>query len=394
MSPAKTRSSFGSVQYLSTDRYRVFWEAPPSPDGKRVRRSKTVHGTRRDAEDFLAAMRLSPGSAMTYRQLHIKMAEDEAFLAENTRIEYERAWRIIDAAVGGKQISSTTPSEAERVIRSAGSPSAQRKLLRYWRKMCNRAVHEGIIASNPIDRYIRVDRGRRKPKRLLRAEEITRWMHEVRGVKYEALLLCEIGGGLSPEEACALDWEDVEAISRNGREYALIRIEKALTSVNGAKRLKGTKNDFRTREMVIGSPFAARILELSRGSGPICPNGLPRSDRHPEQCYTSPVTISKNWKAWCERNGVPYVSQANMRSSFATLHGEALSPDSVVSGAMGHADGTTKARWYQGVTRTALVRIADNLASYIEEVQSEMAERFGTRGFGDDQMGAGFIRPS
>lgn len=50
MSKSKTRSSFGSIQYLSTGRYRVFWEVPPGPDGKRGRRSKTIVGTRKDAE--------------------------------------------------------------------------------------------------------------------------------------------------------------------------------------------------------------------------------------------------------------------------------------------------------------------------------------------------------
>ena len=387
MSKSKTRSSFGSIQYLSTDRYRVFWEVPPGPDGKRGRRSKTIIGTRRDAEDFLAAMRLSPGSAMTYRQLHLRMAEEEAKLAKGTRLEYARSWSVIEAAMGSRQVASTTSAEAERVIRSAGSPSAQRKVLRYWRKMCNWAVHEGVMASNPIDKYIRTDKVERNPKRLILAEEVPGWMEAVRGIKYEALLLCELGGGLSPEEACALDREDVAPLFRNGKVYAVVRIGKALTSVAGAKHLKCTKNEFRMREMVIGAPFAERILERSQGSGPICPSGMPRSDARPEQCYTSPVTISKNWKAWCERNGVPYVKQANMRSSFSTLHGEALSPDSVVSGAMGHAGDTTKRRWYQQVTRTALINIADNLERYLADVHRDFLERDGTPGFGYPQMG-------
>ena len=388
MPKAKTRSSFGSIQYMSTDRYRVFWEDAPGPDGKRMRRSKVVRGTRRDAEDYLAAMRLSPARDTTYRQLHVMMAEEEALLAENTRVEYARAWRHIDSHVGGKPVASTTPAEAERVIRAAGAPSAQRKVLRYWRKMCNRAIHEGVIARNPIDRYIRTDRVRRKSKRLLRADELQAWMEAIRGIKYEPILLAEIGGGLSPEEACALEWEDVVPMERRGKTYALLTVSRALTSVQGRKVLKDTKNEYRTRQMVVGWPFAARLLEL-KSAGPVCPSGMPHSDARPERKYTSPVTITHNWKSWCEGHGVAYVTQANMRSSFSTLHGEAGTPDSVVSGAMGHSDGTTKRKWYQQVTVEALCAAADQLERYLREmfqsVPSYKARESPTRRFAEKE---------
>ena len=359
----RTRSNFGCVRRIDRDKYRVLWEGPRI-DGKRNRKSKIINGTRRDAEDFLASIRLSPGSLMTYRQLHMIVERDDAGLSLNTLAEYDFAWRRLEPYIADDEVSSTTPSQAERILRQMGSPSAQRKVLRYWRKLCNRAIHEGVIDRNPIDRYVRVDREKRRPKRLLRADEVASWMDAIRGIKYEPLLLLELGGGLSPEEACALDWEDIQRLDRSGKTYALVSVSKALTSVKGRKVLKDTKNDYRMRQMVVGNPFAERVLELA-GEGPICPNGLPRNMRCPEQCYTSPVTISHNWKAWCVGNGIEYVSQANMRSSYATLQGEAGTPDSIVSGAMGHSDGTTKRRWYQGVTTAALCEAADRLETYL-----------------------------
>ncbi len=81
------------------------------------------------------------------------------------------------------------------------------------------------------------------------------------------------------------------------------------------------------------------------------------------------MTITHNWKQWCKRNGVVYVSQENMRSSWSTMHGEAGSPDSLVSLGMGHSDGTTRGSNYQQATLRGLAMIADNLAEYIDSLR-------------------------
>lgn len=365
MASETTRSNFGHVEKLGRSRYRVYWSERGS------RQSTTVIGTRDEADTYLAVKKIELvgyDPTVRYTAFYEAVIKREfPSLADNTVKEYEAVWTYLKPLIGNRRIASTSARDAERLIRGAGAPSRQRKVLRFWRKMCNRACHERIIQYNPIDKFIRIDAVKRRPKRLVEPYEINEWMRRIRGIKYEALLLCELGGGLSPEEACALRKELVTRHEYRGKTYALVVVRMALTSVSGKKVLKDPKNGFRTREMVIGEPFAERILELTAGSGPIVPSGKPATEEHPEAEYTNPVTITHNWKSWCERNGLFYVSQGNMRSSFATLHGEAMSPDSVVSGAMGHSDGTTKGRHYQRVTRRSLIEIADNLEQYLEE---------------------------
>lgn len=58
--PRKKRSTFGSVAKLSSDRWRLRWWAD-GPDGRK-RRTEVVHGTRREAEDRMAEMRLAWGA--------------------------------------------------------------------------------------------------------------------------------------------------------------------------------------------------------------------------------------------------------------------------------------------------------------------------------------------
>lgn len=67
------------------------------------------------------------------------------------------------------------------------------------------------------------------------------------------------------------------------------------------------------------------------------------------------------------RNGVPYVTEKDMRSSYATMMGEAMAPDSVVAGNMGHSDNTTKGTHYQRVTTRAKCMAADLLAESLED---------------------------
>ena len=72
---------------------------------------------------------------------------------------------------------------------------------------------------------------------------------------------------------------------------------------------------------------------------------------------------------------IEYVRPGDMRSVFATLHGEAGTPDSLVSLAMGHADGgSTKARNYQQRTRRGLIVAADSLSDYLSDEHGETVE--------------------
>lgn len=137
--------------------------------------------------------------------------------------------------------------------------------------------------------------------------------------------------------------------------------------MNGNRgHFKQTKNAERQRVAVCGEPFASRMLALAEGkSGPLCPSGRPWDASAPEAWYTSPVTVAHNWKQWCRRNGLAHVTDENMRSSYATMMGEAGAPDSVVAGNMGHSDGTTKGRHYQRVTMRAKCMAAGLLAEYL-----------------------------
>lgn len=360
------RSRFGSIQRLDTDYYRVFWVENAR------RKSRRIRGTREEAEAFLASVQLAKGGSadMEWGRYWLSAVEPTFDgLAEKTVSDYRRVWSVeLEPRIARTMVGETTWRQVERVLSDVRSPSVQRHAKALWKKMCNLAVRDGLLDRNPVDSSIKLKPHRKRAKALLAADEVAAWLGGLEGLKYEPIFLLELGGGLRHEEACAMVRENVERLEAMGGVYALVRIERALVSVQGRKVLKDVKNAHSEREAVIGPPFADRLLELCEGAGPVCAGLEPHDGgEYRAEHFASPATITHNFRQWCGRNGVPYVRPGDMRSVFATLHGEAGTPDSLVSMAMGHADGgTTKAKHYQQRTRRALVVAADSLADYLQ----------------------------
>ena len=353
------RSAFGSIR-VRGDTCQIRWT-----DGG-VQHSATVRGSRVEAAKELARIQLEiegVGRDLKwgkYWELRVKPSLTE--VEPTTAADYERSWRRLAPHIAERWVSQTTPRMVETVVGRYERGTSMHDA-RLWRKMCRMAVADGALARDPFE-GLRLKAAKKREKRLPDAGGVLELLEAIRGIKYEPVLLCELGGGLRHEEACALTWEDVEAWEHGGRVYAVLSVSKALTLLNGHKYLKAPKTALSGREVVLGEPFASRLLAL-RGTGPLVPSGVIDS-ADPAAPYTSPMTITHNWKDWCEDHGVDYLPPKDMRSTFATLHGEAGSPDSLVSGAMGHAGETTKTRNYQQMTRRGGALIADNLAEHLE----------------------------
>ena len=348
-----TRSRFGTIEKRGKT-WRIHWTAAG------VRRSKSGFATKAEAARELARLQIEceglerDATWGDYWALRVVPSFDRSGLAERTREDYRASWRRLEPHIADRWVSKTTPFLVEGVLGKVAPESVRVHAARLWRKMCRMAVVDGALAHDPFA-TIRVKVPEKRPKRLLDVTEVGAWLEAIRGLKYEPVLLCELGGGLRHEEACALTWEDVTEWEHRGAVYAVLGVSKALVVTERGKMLKDTKTALSGREVVLGEPFASRLLAL-KSSGPLLSNGTG---------YASPATMTHNWRDWCARHGVAYIQPKNLRSTFATLHGEAGSPDSLVSGAMGHADGSTKARNYQAMTRRGGALIAGNLADFI-----------------------------
>lgn len=357
-----TRSNFGTVQRRGKG-WRIQWTAAG------VRHSKSGFATKAEAAKELARIQVEveglerDATWGDYWEMRVVPSFERDGLAQRTVEDYRASWRRLEPFIAERWVSKTTAYVVEGVLSKISREGVRVHAARLWRKMCRMAVRDGALVRDPFA-MVRVKAPERKPKRLLDVCELPGWMKAIEGLKYEPVLLCELGGGLRHEEACALTWEDVTAWELRGAVYAVLSVSKALVVTERGKMLKDTKTALSGREVVLGEPFASRLLALGEGKrGPLLqgPDG-----------YASPATMTHNWRDWCDRHGVAYVQPKNLRSTFATLHGEAGSPDSLVSGAMGHADATTKARNYQAMTRRGGALIADNLEEFIRTANAPL----------------------
>ena len=359
-----TRRQFGTIIQRGRGTYRLQWVER----GKK--RSKTVRGTMRDAKEELRRIEvgLSPiGDDTTFGDYWRRVVRPSCEgLAPRTVQEYDRLWEVeLAPRIGREKISAATwRSLQDRVIADIAAPGIQRSTARLLSKICNMAVRDGIIEASPC--AARFDYRAKKPhaKTLVTTTDAVKFLESVRGLKYEPAILAMLGGGLRMEEASALLWEDVAPWEYRGALYAVVSVSKTVVTAKGGPiRQDRTKTPESCREVVLGHPFASRMLELrdtAGCSGPLVPNGKGGN--------AAPLTIAHNWKAWCAAHGVPYVRMGDMRTCWSTMQAEAGSPDSLVSLAMGHTDGTTRGSHYLKGTRRMLAMLADNLQEAIEGV--------------------------
>jgi len=367
------RSAKGCIRRRGPNRWWVSKPGPIDPDtGKRTEVGAPVRGSRVDAAVALAQLigeGLSPET--TWDAFYRAVVEPSfATLSARTAADYERLWRVeLQPRIGGELVSEMDWQRANEVLTDISAPSVQRYAGRFLKKMCNMVIRDRshLILVNPVDRNIQYAPMRRRPKRLVDSSEVHAFLYALRGCEMEPAVLCMLGAGLRPEEARALLWEDVRPYELKGSTYAVLSVTKALTAVRGKSVFKDTKNSDSARDAVMGEPFASRLLELSAGmSGPLCPSGAPL-EGDPASWYATPSAIAHRWEKWRREHGVCDVTEENMRSSYASMMGEAMVPDSIVEGNMGHAPKTTKTQHYQRVTMRAKCLAADMLAESLED---------------------------
>lgn len=345
------RSAFGTITKRGHNCYRLQWN-----DRAGRRRSKTVHGTRAAAQKELSRIECgltAQGGTMTYGAYWDEYVTPTfSNLKPKTVSEYYRLWnRELEPRIGMRRIEETTWRDVQAVIDEIQAPAVQRKAFVLWRKVCNLAIRDDLIRANPCQ-GVTFKSLTKRTKALIAAADIPEYMEAIRNIKYESLLLVLLGGGLRVSEACALEWCDV----REWQGAVIVSVSKALVTVEGQPVLQTTTKTAKSRrEVVIGEPFAARLIELSteRKGGSKVSEG-------------APTTIAHNYKAWCTRHGVTHVRLGDFRSLYATLCGEAGCPDSLVSMQLGHTDGTTKGTYYQQVTLSGKKLVADTLAAFIK----------------------------
>ncbi len=335
------RSSQGSIRKRGEGVWDVQVSCGRDPiTGKRIRKQKTVRGTKRQAEKVKQAMLLeagkvaSMGNAMTldffWQRFYLPDARERLRLSTVT--DYEGKYRKhIQPALGGFELARIDPLAVDAWLHSISGASKQHKAFQLLHQILGRAMRLNVIDSNPCDRLERPKKPQDYEPDVLSAEEAAEYVRLFTGTPLEAAVLLCLGCALRRSELVALDWEDI-----SGGE---VHITHAVTSVNGIPHDDDPKSRFGVRSVAVPPSFLARLEEL-RGTGAVVKDS--------EGGRMHPDNLSKYYKRTLRKlpEGVKQIPLKNLRHTSLSLAANAGVDILAISRRAGHSNVGITSRYY------------------------------------------------
>lgn len=334
-----SRQKRGSIQKLGRGRYRVWYY-----DATGRRRSEVVHGSERDAAACLAGHQEAPPETSTEAEprLTFEVFYHDVYhpallrrrLAPRTVEGYESQWRLVRDAVGGWDMRATSTRDIEAFVQGLPTAGKQQAAVKILRQMCRYAYSREYIDSDPTSR--RIERSRRVPyyrRDTYTAAEARAVLETARQyIYYKCILLCMLGG-LRRSEALGLLWRDLEPVDGG----VVVHVSRTWQRRRGTKGAEApTKTARSARDVVIPEPWSAALDPAGHdpSAGVVCE---PRPN---------PDGVTRSWRAFCDANGLRYVSLQGMRATYSTILAGAGVTDAVVSDSLGHSVLSTRYKHY------------------------------------------------
>lgn len=225
----------------------------------------------------------------------------------------------------------------------------------YISSVLNTAIQWQVIASNPCDR-IKPPRAEKKETAFLDDEQAVQLLEALQKepLKYQALYTLILYTGMRREEACGLEWTDIDF------ENNLIDINKASIYIAGKGVFDDdTKN--KSSKRIIKVPASA--MELLRAyKAAQAEERLKLGDRweNSGKVFTSwngkpihPSTVTNHFRTIIQKNNLPPVTVHGLRHTNATLMIYNGTNIKTVSARLGHSDVSTTSDIYAHAIKTA-----------------------------------------
>ena len=324
----KTRRPYGSGHIRSVGENVWLVEASHGrrADGKPRRASKTVHGSKADAELELVRLRTllgakpNLGDCMTLDEYFhgVYMPTRGPMMARGTRVTYESVYRVhIAPEFGGWSADSIGRADVQRWVAQM-PPAMAAKCYRHLRAILRAMFDDELLDDEPLRRRVRLPRHQVAPKEVWSAGELAEAMDRLRGHQLEGLVLVMAGGGLRREEAMALDLPDDLNFASvigfgDGEEHVICRLVVSKAWPDGDVQRPTTKT-YRARPVTIGEPFSTRLREVIADGRPKLLMGLKGKPMVPS-------SVPKLWRNAFDGPlaGMRYVQLKSLRSLHETM---------------------------------------------------------------------------
>lgn len=347
------RGRTGSKREVRPGVWEVSASAGYREDGRQRREYRYVTGTEAEAEAarvaLVADMSGSPSLGLRSTLSDYWPTFEARLVAKGvtnaTILDYRKSWELrVRPQFGDLRWSQLRFSDIQRWVLTLTHNQATHAI-RFLRRYINSAIDDELLDRNPLD-HRRVDYPieRRDPLAPQPAtwgpHHVAEALRRMEGQRIEPLFLVLLGGGLRPEEGVPLWWSDlaftpVTRMDGSDGCMAHVSVYKSWTDADG---VHATKNEFSTRLVPVGDPFASRLAELAVEG--------PQVTLWP----LSPYTARREWPKMFGNGGplamLPKVRLKDLRSIHETLMQDAGALDTVNARLHGRTNVQTGYRHY------------------------------------------------
>lgn len=344
------RAESGSITQLGKNRWRVRVSGGNDPvTGKRIRLSKVVHGTKKDAIAERTRMQIEVGDVdRATKGMTVAQYMEDVYLPW-----YKETWRAnsyvqtksiyestMKQTIGHIQLSKLSAYTVETFIKSIDGKCYPNNVYNMLKAAWKKAYAWGLVQKNIFDK-LEAPKKEVGPKTVADPELAMLIIAAMVGDPIEPAFLLELGCGLRFSEALGVDWEDIDF--REGK----VHIHRTWQQVNGmGPQWTEPKTKKSTRFVSIPSSVLARLLEIRCEGGvmrfgPLC-TGIKEHGR------MAPSTFRQRYKAAYLKKlpNQPYVTPRNLRHTHATILLREKVDIKTIADRLGHSDVKTTMKFY------------------------------------------------
>jgi integrase len=342
--------------------WELIVQMPRDPSAARARQlSRTVHGTKREAQRALAALvaevaagKISSSSITLNELLGQWLDHVDGHLAATTVREYRRlVSTLLGPTLGATPLRRLTTQRLDSYYRALArerglSAASIRHVHAVLRGALGQAVRWGWIPTNPA--------ATASPPKLQRREIVPPAVRDARvllaaadehDVEFGALLRVLAATGARRGEVCGLKWSDLEP------HAGTVTIRRSVASVAGGTVVKDTKTHAARRIALDSETLAVLARQRARMAAraaacrlPFNAEGFVFTSTADGSSPLHPDTITNGFRRLCTRVGLEGVRLHDLRHLHATELLAAGVPVRTVSGRLGHASAATTLNVY------------------------------------------------
>ena len=304
------RSELGSITKSKSGAWVCRVTVGYDANGKRITKSKSVRGTRKDARVALNKL-LNQYHLVEPDAVNMTLSEfiDGVYLPWHDR-KYPRkdSMRKLHDILGyvKDEIGNVELAKLSRRMLETYALDAPNWKTDKLRAVLRKAVEWDYIQKNPMDGIAK--HAETPSRKRLTVEQLAEVLYAFEGDKLEPIVILMASCGLRKSEALAVNWEDIDY--KTGR----LRISKGWHYVKGDGWFEPTKNANSNGVVYVPKSALRRLSEIRDGRmGPLC--RAPRTDGR-----LSPNTASSIWrKVVRPLLGEDYVPMENLRHTHGSI---------------------------------------------------------------------------